>query len=179
MKVLLIYASRYGSTKQIAEYIADSLTNGGMAVNIADVNDSPDLSADVILLGSGIYAHKFLPEMEQYIKNNRDALLNTRVGLFGVAMRTDVIHKKGRSFGGELILDKYELNPFVKCMLHGRRDFSILTEKDRGGLERFYDSIGLTEEQKAERRCYKDEVSQDECSQFAGEVIRILTIDES
>jgi len=90
-----------------------------------------------------------------------------------VAMRTEVVHKNGRSFGGELILDKYELNPLVKGMLHGRMDFSLLTDKDRAGLEKFYVSIGLSEDQKADRRRLRDEISKDECESFAEQIIKV------
>jgi len=173
--ILVIYASRYGSTAQVAQMIADFLNEKGHLAETADVKDAPDVSRhNMVLLGSGIYAHKLLPEMEEFIAEQRSILASCRLGMFGVAMRTEVIHKNGRSFGGELILDKYELNPLVKGMLHGRMDFSVLTEKDRGGLERFYDSIGLSPEQKAERRKMRDEISEDECSNFADQVIKAL-----
>lgn len=176
-KILLIYASRYGSAKQIAGIIAGCLRAKGLDTVIADVNSRPDVKGyDMVLLGSGIYSHKFLPEMERFIEENRCGLLSAAVGMFGVAMRTEVIHKNGRSFGGELILDRYRLDPAVKGMLHGRMDFNSLTARDREGLERFYDSIGLSEGEKSERRKLRDEVSAEECAAFADAVYDHLSV---
>lgn len=166
-EILLLYASRYGSTSQISEMIAGHLEKRGCSVTAESVSGQVPKPGQTVLLGSGIYSHKLLPDMEKYIEKHRGELLNCRVGMFGIAMRTETVHRNGRAIGGELILDKYGLNPFVKGMLHGRMDFSLLTEKDRSGLERFYHSIGLTEEQKSERRKLRDEISDDECADFA------------
>lgn len=175
-KILIIYASRYGSTEQVANMIADALATAGLVAEVINVSDSPDIKDfDMVLLGSGIYAHRFLPEMETFIEEHRDILQACKLGMFGVAMRTETVYKNGRSFGGELILDKYSLDPAVKGMLHGRMDFAVLTDKDRAGLERFYVSIGLSEEQKADRRKLRDEISADECKAFAGAVLESLS----
>lgn len=170
-EILLIFASRYGSTKKVSEMIAEKLCADRINVTVKNVNENPDTYGfEMVLLGSGIYAHKMLPEMEYFIDNRKAELAACKLGMFGVAMRTEIIRKGGRSFGGELILDRYGFEPVLKGMLHGRMDFSQLTEKDREGLERFYNSIGLTEEQKSERRKLRDEISEDECTAFAEKV---------
>lgn len=173
--ILIIHAGRYGSTKQVAELIAGSLREKGVSVTVSDVAEGASVDGyRMVLLGSGIYSHRFLPEIETFIEDNREKLSSVCFGLFGVAMRTEIMHRNGRSFGGELVLDRYGLNPAVKGMLHGRIDFSKLSHKDRAGLERFYSSIGLTEEQKAERKKLRDEVSPKECEEFAGRVAGVL-----
>jgi len=175
MCVLIVCASRYGSTRELAEMIAGSLRSEGVETFLADAEDMPDVTGyGVVVLGSGIYAHRFLPEMESFIEERRTELSGVKLAMFGAAMRTETVHKNGRSFGGELILDKYGLNPQLKAMLHGRMDFSALNEKDRAGLERFYDSIGLSEEQKAERRKLRDMISPEEAASFAEYVIQLL-----
>lgn len=173
-EILIIYASRYGSTAAVASLVAQELYKGGARAVLKDVRENPRMDGyGVVVLCSGIYAHKFLPEMERFIDERRGELAEARLAVFGVAMRTETVHKNGRSFGGELIIDRYGLSPLVKGMLHGRMDFSVLTEKDREGLERFYMSIGLSEEEKAERRMLRDEISREECAAFAGRVLRL------
>lgn len=168
LKINIVYASRYGSTKQVSELIGRHMPDG---VNVLSVADAGALDCDVIILGSGIYANKMLPEMEDFISSNQETLREKRVGLFGVAMRTEPVERRGKLSGGVLIFDRYPLEPFIKGMLHGRRDFSVLTDEDRGGLERFYNTIGLSEEEKANRRKLCDEVSEEECAKFARDVI--------
>jgi len=164
LKINIVYASRYGSTKQVAELIGRHMPVG---VNVVNVTNEGAMDCDVIVLGSGIYANKLLPEMEEFISANLPALKEKRVGMFGVAMQTKPLERRGKLSGGVLIFDRYPLEPFIKGMLHGRRDFSVLTDEDRAGLERFYSTIGLSEEEKANRRRLCDEVSEDECAEFA------------
>jgi len=172
LKLQIIYASRYGSTAEISGIIGGYLRLRGAEVQVNNVTENLNIKDfDMTVLGSGIYAHKMLPEMESFITENSEILKNTAVGMFGVAMRTETVHKNGRTFGGELILDSYGLDPVVKGMLHGRMDFAGLTENDRAGLERFYSSIGLSEEEKAKRRELRDEISEDECTDFAEKVL--------
>ncbi len=159
--IAIVYASRYGAAKQVSELIASHLTEGADLLN---VNDEIRLSDnhEIILLGSGIYANKFLPEMEDFIKKNESALLSRKVLLFGVAMRLT------------MMLDRYDyLNPAVKEMLHGRMDFQSLNDEDKCRLEKYYTARNFTEEQKIERRKLRDEISEDECRAFAA---RVLTI---
>lgn len=170
LKINIVYASRYGSTKQVAEligkYIKDSF--------VVNVTSPEAMNCDAVILGSGIYANKMLPEMESFIEANVNELNEKRVGFFGVAMKTEPVERRGKLSGGVLIFDRYPLKPFIKGMLHGRRDFSVLTEEDKAGLERFYNMIGLSEDEKANRRKLCDEVSEDECAAFAESVLDAL-----
>lgn len=174
MKVLIIYSSRYGATREISELLAINLKLKGFSAEAVDVADVELSGEDFYLLGSGIYANKFLPEMEEFIYKNENKLASSKVGLFGVAMRTEPVERNGRMSGGVYIFERYPIKPFVRGMLHGRMDFSKLTEEDRGGLERFYNVIGLSEEEKSERRKLRDEISEEECASFADEVAAAL-----
>jgi len=168
-EIKILYASRYGSTKQIAEMLAERL--GAEASDVKELKEVPE---GFLILGSGIYSHRYLPEMESFIQEHREVLLERRLAMFGVAMKIDAIKVLDKSFGGEGILDLYSLNPVMKGMLHGRMDFSALTDKDRAGLERFYESIGLSDEQKSDRRKLRDRISPQECDQYASKVMETL-----
>ena len=61
MKTLIVCASKYGSTKVIGEWIAERL---GFDCFVTDVKGSPDPdSFDLLILGSGIYEDRVLPEL--------------------------------------------------------------------------------------------------------------------
>ncbi|PLX69399.1 MAG: hypothetical protein C0603_00275 [Denitrovibrio sp.] len=161
-KIAILYASRYGATKQVSEMIASHLEFDVDLFNVKKIATLPE-GYDVILLGSGIYANKFLPLMDDFINNNRSELIAVKVCLFGVAMRI------------AMMLDRYDyLEPIHKEMLHGRMDFSILNEKDRAGLERFYTARNFSEEKKMERRMLRDMISDAECKSFAENVVNAI-----
>jgi menaquinone-dependent protoporphyrinogen IX oxidase len=64
---VVLYATRYGSTKEIAEMVADKL--GIKANDISAIKKPEDLDCyDVVVLMSPIYADTVLEEMRMFIK---------------------------------------------------------------------------------------------------------------
>jgi hypothetical protein len=113
-----------------------------------------------------------LREIELYINAFTD--LYTPVFLFGVAMKTEVINKNGREFGGVKILEKYAsqlIDGHVLKMVHGRMDYENLSEEDKAGLDKFYESINLSENQIRERKSFRDLISDKEIEELAEDVL--------
>ena len=83
--VLVAYASKYGSTKGVAERIAATLLAAGCRVELLAVDQVPDASVyDAVIFGSAVFNQRWLPEAEQFIDRNRRALANRPVWLFSV-----------------------------------------------------------------------------------------------
>lgn len=83
MKVLVAYATKYGSTKGIAEFIADKLRQAEMqaeARHVGEVRNPGDYNAFVI--GSAIYMFHWLKEAKEFVMRNRAILANRPVWLF-------------------------------------------------------------------------------------------------
>lgn len=83
MKVLVAYASKYGSTKGIAEFIGEKLRQRGMQVDVQEadaVRNAADYDAFVI--GSAVYMFHWMKEAKQFISKNRALLVNHPVWLF-------------------------------------------------------------------------------------------------
>lgn len=82
--VLIVYATRVGNTKTIAELIADDLTKSGAEVKIMDVNDvksESDLKGyDAYLFGSATYHGNMMPVMEQMLFIAERANLSGKAG---------------------------------------------------------------------------------------------------
>jgi menaquinone-dependent protoporphyrinogen oxidase len=72
MTTAVIYASKTGNTKKVAEYIARKI--GAEAISIKDCNDLS--SYDRIIIGTGVYAGKPSKAMRNFIEANKDKLAN-------------------------------------------------------------------------------------------------------
>ncbi|MCD8553497.1 flavodoxin domain-containing protein [Seleniivibrio sp.] len=176
MTVKIVYATRYGSTRQISEWIAERLEAEGFAVRLENAENSEGAEGyDLVLLGSGIYNHGFLKELEDYIEKHSQSLMQTNTALFGIAMKTEPIMHKGKSHGGILMLEKYAQklgDSVIGCgMLHGQMIFSAMSEKDRKGIEQFYKMIGMPEAEAAERKKPRTLMDKRECWEFACGII--------
>jgi menaquinone-dependent protoporphyrinogen oxidase len=83
MKVLVVAASRHGSTAEIARAVGVRLRERGHDV---DVHHPTEVSApdgyDAVIIGSAIYAGNWLKDARKFIETNTDALSAERVWLF-------------------------------------------------------------------------------------------------
>ncbi|TCK58479.1 flavodoxin domain-containing protein [Seleniivibrio woodruffii] len=176
MTVKIVYGSRYGSTRQISEWISERFEAEGFAVATQSAADASEPGGcDLVLLGSGIYNHGFLKELEEYMEKYSSELQTCRTALFGVAMKTEPIMHKGKSHGGILMLEKYAQSlgdNVVGCgMLHGQMVFPTMTDRDKKGIEQFYKMIGLSETEAADRKKPRTLMDKRECWTFAEELI--------
>jgi menaquinone-dependent protoporphyrinogen oxidase len=86
-KILVTYASRTGSTAEIAEAIGKTLSEGGAQVDVIPMNDVKDLSAyQTVVAGSAIRGSKWLPEAMQFIQTHRSTLTQKQFAMFTVCI---------------------------------------------------------------------------------------------
>ena len=85
MPVLVTYASKHGSTQGIAERIAAILRAGGLEPDLAATEDIGDpVGYDAFVIGSAVYASRWMASASEFIRNNRTILLGRPVWLFSV-----------------------------------------------------------------------------------------------
>lgn len=98
MKVLVAYASKYGSTKGIAEYIGERLRQRGVEADVQEVGvvrNVADFGAFVI--GSAVYMNHWLKEAKQFASQNRSILASRPVWIFSSGPTgTKATDSKGR-----------------------------------------------------------------------------------
>lgn len=83
MNVLVVYASRLGSTKAIAERIAARLETDGLETTVRPVGEVTDPRPyDAFVIGSAVYAGHWLTEASGFVRHNRVALSARPVWLF-------------------------------------------------------------------------------------------------
>ena len=74
MRVLVTYATKNGSTQEIADAIADELMAHGLDVVCASAADADAADFDAVVLGSGVYAGRWLRPARRFLKANADHL---------------------------------------------------------------------------------------------------------
>lgn len=81
--ILVVYASKRGATKEIAEKVAQVLESSGMNVELLPagqaVNPSP---YKAVILGSAVYAGQWLKEAANFLRKNENVLIQKPLWLF-------------------------------------------------------------------------------------------------
>ncbi|MDV2482661.1 flavodoxin [Methanoculleus sp. Wushi-C6] len=86
-RILVAYATRYGSTAEVAEAIGDELRKAGDAVDVRPVTEVDDLSPyRAAVIGSPIYMGKWLPESQVFIERNQQRLREMPVAYFAAGL---------------------------------------------------------------------------------------------
>jgi menaquinone-dependent protoporphyrinogen oxidase len=86
-RILVAYASEYGSTAGVAEAIGKELCAKGAGVDVRLVKKVTSLSPyRAVIVGSPIYRGKLMPETVKFLKENSEILSKVPVAYFVVCM---------------------------------------------------------------------------------------------
>ena len=81
--ILLAYASRFGSTQEVAETIAYTLSEAGLEIDLQPMQEVKSLDRyDAVVLGAAIYNAKWNPEAHQFVSQHQDTLTQLPVAIF-------------------------------------------------------------------------------------------------
>lgn len=84
-KVLVAYATQYGSTEEVAESIAVSLENEGVEAEYAEMNKVTSLDGfDAVVFGSPIYIGQWLDDAHTFLTKFQARLEKLPVAVFGL-----------------------------------------------------------------------------------------------
>ena len=82
-KVLVVYGSRHGGTRGIAERIGEVLRTEGLEADVAAADQVRDVrAADAFVVGSGVYMGSWLKEAVDFIAKNEATLASRPLWLF-------------------------------------------------------------------------------------------------
>ncbi len=83
MQVLVISASKHGSTREIASAIAEVLREKDISVDLKQIDEPVSVTDyDAVVLGSAVYIGHWMPEALKFVEKNQQALFERPVWLF-------------------------------------------------------------------------------------------------
>jgi menaquinone-dependent protoporphyrinogen oxidase len=132
-EVLIAYATKYGSTAEVAEAIAKTLEKAGVATDLRDTSSVKDLSAyRAVVFGAPLYNARLLKAGRRFLKGNRLALADMPLAVFtlgplgaGVKEREAARRQLDRSLARRL-----EIQPLSVAIFAGAIDRSKLRFPD-------------------------------------------------
>jgi menaquinone-dependent protoporphyrinogen oxidase len=86
-KILVAYATRYGSTMEVAEAIGDELRKAGMEVDVISVAKVKNLAEyRAAVIGSPIYMGKWLADAQVFVERHQAILRTMPIAYFTVGL---------------------------------------------------------------------------------------------
>ena len=86
-RLLIAYGTKAGSTKEVAQAIAEEMQNAGAHVDIKPVEDVKTVEGyDAIVLGTAVRMFHILGQTRRFLKRNKKALQNIPTAYFLVCL---------------------------------------------------------------------------------------------
>ncbi len=127
--ILVAFASRYGSTQEAAEAVADTLRQAGLQVDLQPMREVKSLEPyDAIVLGAAIYNTRWHPDAHAFLSQHEETLRERPVAIFSLGPTTRNPAAKKRSLQQlDKDLGKYPwLRPVALEMFVGKYDLTKL-----------------------------------------------------
>lgn len=88
-KVLVAYATKHGSTAEVAEAVAATLAEEGLDVDVERAAAVESVAPyELVVLGGSIYMGRWHEDAKSFLKRHADALSGRRLALFAMGPRT-------------------------------------------------------------------------------------------
>ena len=129
-RVLVAYATKMGSTQEVAEAIAGVLGEHGLEVTVSPVREVRSLEGlDVVVLGSALYAAHWQRDANRFVTRHRAALAARRVWAFSSGPRA---HALGRA---DLPITPHAAETLAGVSIEGHRTFGGRLSPDAEGVD--------------------------------------------
>jgi len=132
-KVLVSYATRCGSTAEVAEAIAKTLAGRGASVDLKAVKDNPGLAGyTAVVLGSAIRMGSWVGEASDFVQANQAALNSLPTAIFSVHSNNLGEDETSRAARGEYHKAVRALiTPAAEAFFAGKIDLAKMSFLDR------------------------------------------------
>lgn len=149
-KILVAYATEFGTTSEVAEVIGEVLCEDGARVDIKWVNNVKDLTHyNAVIIGSAIQYDKWMPDAIQFVTTHQCSLSQMPVAYFFTCLtlsrQTEKTKRQAMTYSNKL----YSLDPHVKPVsvgcFAGALDYSKMSFFSRQFSKVLYSILGVKE----------------------------------
>ncbi len=132
-KILVVYATKCGSTIEVAQAIGDTLSQKSLAVDVKPMKDISDISGyDATIVGSAIRMAQWLPEARNFIKSHQSHLNKIPTAIFSVhILNLDDNPESQQERLAYTKPIKEVLSPWAEAFFAGKIDQSLLSFFER------------------------------------------------
>jgi menaquinone-dependent protoporphyrinogen oxidase len=89
-RALVTYASKHGSTREVAERVAEVMRGAGFAVDVMPAANVGHLRGyDTVVLGGALYAGRLHKDARRFLARHREALAVRSVAVFAMGPATN------------------------------------------------------------------------------------------
>jgi len=138
MKVLVTAASMHGATAEIAQAIARTLSEQGLAVAVLPPGDVASVEEyDAVVIGSAVYVGHWLDAAKDLVNRCRDELVTRSVWLFSSGPVGDPAGKLARAMDtdpADVVSIRVATGALDHQMFAGKLDRKVLTRPQRVSL---------------------------------------------
>jgi menaquinone-dependent protoporphyrinogen oxidase len=122
--ILVAYASKYGSTREVAESIAATLRERMLRVDVRPAGEVDDLDGySGVVLGGGIYVGRWHRDARGFAKHYEDELAHLPVAVFALGPVDDVPeHWAGSEKQFDSAVEKLGFEPIAAAVFGGAVD---------------------------------------------------------
>lgn len=91
LSILVAFATRYGSTQEVAETVATALRDTGLEVDLRRLRDVKSLECyQAVVLGAPLQMFRWHKDALSFLKRHREALLQLSTAVFAVGPVNDL-----------------------------------------------------------------------------------------
>lgn len=135
--VLVAYASRNGSTEKIANWVGKEIRGN---VEILDVSNVHNMNYDFIVLGTPIYNHQPLQDMEDFVNKYKKQLKSKNKAVFVVTSDNESRTKRDENIKAFTKIIPGEINS--TAVFAGEIDMDELSYPNQLSAQSYLNSIG-------------------------------------
>ena len=145
--LLVAYASKYGSTREVAEAICSTLQEAGLRAHLRPTTDVRDLDGyDAVVLGAPLYMGRWHRHAHAFLRRHHRALAGKPLAVFALGPLHDDVEKEWSDARSQLdaAIARHGVEPQAVEVFGGRVDPSQLRfpfSKIPGGDARDWDAI--------------------------------------
>ncbi|MGZ8687166.1 MAG: flavodoxin domain-containing protein [Gaiellaceae bacterium] len=121
-RVLVAYASKYGSVEEVARFVGGVLRDEGADCDVVATREAPHLNGyDLVVLGTGLYMARLHRDAGRFVRRHRDELARVPFAVFAMGpLSADPVEKETVRAQLEHGLERYpELAPVATEIFGG------------------------------------------------------------